>query len=100
MSDADTEFAEALHDVQRTTGLGAIRLGLHFGVSTDMMKLLLTGRRRAPGLLNISGSARVHHTSVCYPLFASDQRTVAIEGIKEALSAAMETGVRGLNFAD
>lgn len=37
MSDACTEFAEALHEVQRETGLGAIRLGRLLGVGRDMM---------------------------------------------------------------
>ncbi len=46
MSDAYTEFLDALHEVQRTSGLGAIRLGRLLGVSRDMMKSLLTGRRR------------------------------------------------------
>jgi hypothetical protein len=49
MADVYTEFHEALLEVQRQSGLGAIRLGRLFSVSRDMMKSSLTGRRR-PGL--------------------------------------------------
>ncbi len=51
MSDVYTEFLDALHEVQQTSGLGAIRLGRFLGVSRDMMKSLLTGRR--PGVRTI-----------------------------------------------
>jgi len=53
MNDVYTEFRDALHEVQRTSGLGAIRLGQLLGVSRDMMKSLLTGRRR-PGLRTVA----------------------------------------------
>ncbi len=53
MSDLYGEFLDALHEVQRTSGLGAIRLGRYLGVSTDMMKSLLTGRRH-PGLRTVA----------------------------------------------
>jgi hypothetical protein len=47
MNDMYAVFREALYDIQRETGLGAIRLSRFFGVSRDMMKSLLTGRRRS-----------------------------------------------------
>ncbi len=60
MSDAYTEFREALHEVQRETGLGAIRLGRLLGVSRDI--LILYYRRRSTerprnllDLLRVSG---------------------------------------------
>ncbi len=45
MNGVHTEFLDALHEVQRASGLGAVRLSRHLGVSRDMMKSLLTGRR-------------------------------------------------------
>ena len=52
MNDLYMEFRNALYNVQKETGLGAIRLSRLLGVSRDMMKSLLTGRRR-PGLRTI-----------------------------------------------
>ncbi len=49
MNDVYTEFRDALHEVQRASGLGATRLGRALGVSRDTVKSLLTGRRR-PGV--------------------------------------------------
>ena len=53
MDEPHTEFRKALDNVQKETGLGAVRLSRLFGVSRDMMKSLLTGRRR-PGFHTIS----------------------------------------------
>ncbi len=40
MSDLYGEFLDALHEVQRASGLGAIRLRRLLGVSRDTMKSL------------------------------------------------------------
>ncbi len=55
MSDVYTESMDALHGGQRASGLGAGRLGRLLGVSPDMMKSLLTSRRR-PALRTVCPS--------------------------------------------
>ena len=87
MSDAYAEFRDALHEVQRTSGLGGIRLGRLLGVSRDVMKSLLTGRRR-PGLVAIGVCSGIPHVRLRSSVRIRSGTQSRPDRMQESLSSA------------